>query len=586
MNNLTCKICSKEFTNIRGLSNHIRIHNINPYDYSLKYNYNNKIPLCKCGCKQPTKFISIGKGFNEYIFHHKNKTKTIIKKCLYCNKEFESNIKENRIYCSLKCRSSCNIQKEKYKITNLKKYGVDNVFKHKDFIKNNIKYMNKNYGGIGLSSPIIKEKVTKTLQKKYNVDNVSKIPNIINKITKTMSERYGGMGMGSNIIKKKIQKTNNKLYGVNCIFQNKDINKKTKQTFLINSYKTITSSKRLNDKSIALFTVNEYVGVRHKYKFKCKRCNNIFISDLKNKIPLCPICYPKKYNKPETEIYEFLYNELKIQNINRNTKTIITPYELDIYLPDYKIAIEHNGLHWHGELNGKDKNYHLNKTKLCEKQGIQLIHIFGNEWLDKQDIVKSIIRNKLKLNTTKIYARKCIIKNVSSFDYSLFLVDNHIQTSISSKIKLGLYYNNQLIMLLSFSKPRFNKKYEYELIRSVTKINHTVIGGFNKLLSYFIKQYNPTSIISYVNRRYFNGISYIQNKNFKQLKKSNPSYWYIINETLHNRVQYQKHKLKNKLNTFDSTLTEWENMKLNGYDRIWDCGNLIFVYNKKPQLLI
>ncbi len=296
---------------------------------------------------------------------------------------------------------------------------------------------------------------------------------------------------------------------------------------------------------------------------------------------MCPVCYPKKYtnSKYEYEIVDYLKELSPSINIVTNTKKIISPFELDIYLPDFNLAIEFNGLHWHSELAGKTKNYHLNKTEKCKEKGIQLIHIFENEWNDNKEIIKSILKNKLKLNKNKIYARKCKIKEISNEEYNEFLFNNHIQGITKSKIKIGLFHNDSLVMISSFSKPRFNKLYEYELIRLASRKDCTIIGGMEKLLTYFVSSYNPISIISYVDRRYFSGSSYFNSNFFKYKNISSPNYWYIENGKLINRINFQKHKLKSKLKLFDSTLTEWENMQLNGYDRIWDCGNFIFEWN-------
>jgi hypothetical protein len=146
---------------------------------------------------------------------------------------------------------------------------------------------------------------------------------------------------------------------------------------------------------------------------------------------------------------------------------------------------------------------------------------------------------------------------------------------------LGLFYNEELVQLISLSKPRYNKNYEYELIRSCTKLNTLVLGGFNKLLSYFVKTYNSKSIITYTDVRYFNGNSY-KNAGFNFCYLSKPNYFYFRNRkseiyNLLSRSIFQKHKLKDKLSIFDESLSEYQNMSNNSYLRIFDAGNLVFV---------
>ena len=215
----------------------------------------------------------------------------------------------------------------------------------------------------------------------------------------------------------------------------------------------------------------------------------------------------------------------------------------------------------------------------CKEKGIQLIHIFEDEWINKQEIVKSIIKNKLGLTETKIYARKCLIKNINNKEATDFLNDNHVQGRINGK-HVGLYFKDELVSILTIGKTRFNKKYEYEILRFCNKINTNTIGGFSKLLKYVIKNHSICSLITYADIRYSDGKLY-NSSGFNQLNKSTPNYFYLdknYNSRL-SRIQFQKHKLKNLLESFDPKLTEWQNMQLNGYDRIWDCGNLVYEYN-------
>ena len=291
----------------------------------------------------------------------------------------------------------------------------------------------------------------------------------------------------------------------------------------------------------------------------------------------CPKCAKSflKKSKPETELSNYIESLLSDSVVDFNNISILNGLELDIVAND-NLAIEFNGNYWHSELQGKDKNYHLNKTKKCEDQNIQLLHIFEDEWIEKSTIWKSIINSKLN-KSNKIYARKCRIEEVIPKDKNKFLNYNHLQGRDRSNVNLGLYYEDELVSIMTFCKSRFNKQYEWELSRFASKLNTTVVGGASKLLSAFKKTYNPNSIITYANRRYSNGNLYKQ-LGFTFSHYSNPNYFYRKNTiTRYSRHQFQKHKLKDKLDIFDSKLSEWENMKLNGYDRIWDCGNGVWI---------
>lgn len=277
-------------------------------------------------------------------------------------------------------------------------------------------------------------------------------------------------------------------------------------------------------------------------------------------------------SKPENEIVELIkkhYND----EIQTSVKSIIKPHELDIYLPKLKLAIEFNGIYWHST---KDKNYHLMKTEKCELQGIKLIHIFENEFVLKRSIVESRILNATGVSQ-QIYGRKCDIVEISKIQKDEFLEINHIQGKDISSVCYGLKFENEIVSLMTFGRSRYNKNIEWELIRFANKCGISVIGGASRLLKHFEKKHNPKSLISYADRRWSNGNLYL-NLEFKHTGNTSPNYWYFKSgqQNLQSRIQFQKHKLKKKLPIFNPDLSEMENMTLNGYRRIYDCGNMRF----------
>jgi hypothetical protein len=259
---------------------------------------------------------------------------------------------------------------------------------------------------------------------------------------------------------------------------------------------------------------------------------------------------------------------------------------LDIYLPNKKIAFEFDGLYWHSLQILKNKNktekYHLNKTKMCKDNDIQLIHIFEDEWNNKRNIVKSRIKNLLGIYDKIIYARKCSIELIDYKSTFEFLEENHIQGNIKSSINIGLKYNNTLIAIMTFGKNRIalgskSKDNCYELLRFCTKQGYHVIGGASKLLKYFEKNYNVKKLISYADYRWSCGNMY-HKLGFKLTHISKPNYWYLEPNCLKriHRFNFRKSVLKNKLNKFDEKLSEKENMINNNYKIIYDCGNMVF----------
>jgi hypothetical protein len=318
---------------------------------------------------------------------------------------------------------------------------------------------------------------------------------------------------------------------------------------------------------------------------KCKSCNHISkiylingkLKNLKNLL-LCEKC-EKQFNYKEYGVFEFCKSLVNDDDkILKNSRKIIPPLELDIFIPEKNIAIEFDGLYWHSDENSKDR--HIYKTELCEEKNIHLIHIFENEWDYKQDIVKSRLKNLLGLSENKLYARQCEIREIDSKTSKEFQEENHIQGACGAKIHLGLFYKEELVSLMTFSKPRFDKKRDWELVRFCNKINYSVVGAASKLLKYFERNYNPKNIVSYADRRWtpnFNNNLY-EKLGFKLDHISRPDYWYWKNgKILESRIKYQKHKQKNILEKFDPNKTEVENMVDNEYSRIFDCGNLVYI---------
>lgn len=283
----------------------------------------------------------------------------------------------------------------------------------------------------------------------------------------------------------------------------------------------------------------------------------------------------KKVSKEENDLYEYVQS-IYSGNIIQSNRSILSGKELDIFIPDKNLAIEYNGLYSHQyrpnenkESLVKGKSYHLQKTILCEKQGIQLLQFYSDEWNLKKDIIKSVISSKLGLNK-KVYARNCEKIIVEVQEKNNFLNSNHTQGEDKSKIKLGLSYNNELVCVMTFCKSRFNSSYEWELSRFANKQGINVIGGFSRLLKWFREYYNG-NIVSYADRRYSNGNVYLKN-GFDIIRINSPSYYYVDKNCLkrYNRMRFQK-KL---IGAYDCT--EYEKARELGYNKIYDCGTICF----------
>jgi len=256
--------------------------------------------------------------------------------------------------------------------------------------------------------------------------------------------------------------------------------------------------------------------------------------------------------------------------------------EIDIYLPDLKLGIEFNGLYWHSEKQ-KNKSYHYDKLIFLKNKNINLITIWEDDWVFKQEIIISILNNAMHNITTKIDARKCKILFVNNVEKIQFLNNNHIQGNCSSSINIGLYYNSELCALITFGKMRFimgqknNKDNEYELLRFCSKKNCVVRGGASKLFKIFIDKYNPNKIISYSNLDIGNGDLY-KTLGFKNLGYTKINYWWTDYSKRFHRSGFMKHKLVKE--GFDKNKTEDEIMHERGFAKIYGNGNIKWEWNK------
>lgn len=367
-----------------------------------------------------------------------------------------------------------------------------------------------------------------------------------------------------------------KTCSLQCAHLSSSYKEKQKESHLDRKYEKLKKHVETNGFSL-LSTREDYNGFRNGDKIYLRHnicglsfsipCAN-FYRDFK-----CPKCDNSPSLSFEKEVRDYLY-ELEMPLL-KNTKSVIDNRELDIYLPDKKIAIECDGLYWHSQKRGKTENYHLDKTKACEKQGIFLVHIFEDEWDEKKSIVKNRLKHILGKSKYKIGARECDIREISFQRSEKFLNKYHIQGNSSSLIRYGLFKKNRLLAVMTFGKSRFNKKYDWELLRYCTIPNFNIIGGASKLLSHFRKEHKG-SIISYADKRWSNGNLY-RRLGFTELKDSSPNYFYTKDIKRFSRNRFQKHKLSKLLKNFNPDLTEKQNMLSNGYSIIWDCGNKVFV---------
>jgi very-short-patch-repair endonuclease len=565
------------------------------FSQSLYHYYNDmkSLPLCKFCGKINNRFVGFDSGYRDCCSKHCE--------ILYTRPKGIETRKKNTIEkYGVEHTSQLDSVKEKQKQTNLIRYNGVAPSCNKEILNKVIKTNNEKYGcDYPLQNPNIVKKSGKIVK-----EIVNKQEYIENK-KKTSNEKYGcDYPISSEIVKDKIEKTNIERYGHRCSLLNDIIKEKSKKT-LMNIYgvehpmkSSVIVKKLIETKSesakkhiIEQYPELDILDVKnHTVTINCEECQNTYnisisLLYLRNRegIKKCLNCNP--YHTSQSKYEHKLIDWLKEINIKFDEKRrdLISPLELDLYLPEYNIAFEINGLYWHSELQ-KDKDYHLNKTKMCLENNIHLIHLWQDQVELKFDIIKSRILNLLNKNNNRIFARKCSIKIINDGNIiRSFLTDNHLQGSINSNINIGLYYNDELVSLMTFGKRRIalgSKNSEgFELLRFCNKNNINVVGGASRLFKFFIDNWKPKQIVSYANMDWsLEGDNLYDKLGFNFVGYTTPNYWWTDGIQRHYRFNFRKDKLIKE--GYDPTKTENEIMHDRGYYKIWDTGNLKFKYKK------
>lgn len=297
----------------------------------------------------------------------------------------------------------------------------------------------------------------------------------------------------------------------------------------------------------------------------------------------CPKCGLIE-SRGENELYEYICSLIGKKKVEHSNRTILDGYEIDIFIPDYKIGIEYNGLKWHSE-KFRDRNYHLMKTELANKKGIKLIQIFEDEYFSRKDIVLSKIKRLINCdeNLVKVMARKCLVKEIEKKEAETFLNTNHIQGYKGCTIALGCFSNDILIGVMTFEQ----YSNEWILNRFATDNNMICQGVGGKLFSFFVKKYNPTIVKSFADLRW----TIDRNNNlytklgFKLNEVLKPDYRYVSashpTERIH-KFNFRKQLIANRYN-LDYKKTESELTNELGYYKIWDCGLLKYIWKNEDR---
>ena len=643
----TCVICGKEFT---------LQHPYTQMTCSSKCRgeYRKRVGISKQVAKKATQTKLMRYGT---LSSSKICTNVMTKVCKLCGKAFQTT-STRRIYCEDKhygscpvcgkiveikdysigpqaCSKECRVARinktclEKYgnkdavnsdyakelgKQHSLERYGKEFYSQTDEYKERYKETMNNLYGvDYPMQSNEIKDKVARTNEERYGVRHPMMNKDVQSAMQSTMEQRYGGVGLQSSELQSKAAATLQSIYGVNNPMKSAIIRDKAAATCIskygVSNYKQSLNSleQEMTDpeksKDYILFREDPASYIAENYNESPtigQLCSDLGVTDtpIYNALLLHDasnsIC--RRYNSSiENEVINYLHM-IGITNIICNNRILIKPYEIDIYLPDYRLGIEcdptvtHNSSFkdpWGG--NPKPPSYHKRKNDLADAAGIQLFHIFGYEWTCHKDIIKSMLRSLLHKNERSIYARKCNVKFIDGNECCRFLNENHRQGNADSSYRYGLYYQDELVSVMTFSKMRntigkksSNNDNTYELVRFCNLRNTNVVGGASKLFKHFLKDVNPSEVVSFSDRAHTTGKLY-SILGFEIESYSDSGYVWVnyVNDSYHSRVACQKKNLR-KLFNDDSididSMTERQIMETHGYARVFDCGVIRWRY--------
>ncbi len=516
-------------------------------------------------CEKTVSFLSFTRGFKEFCSRSCGAKKEGSKEnieCAYCEKKINVYKCEDQKYCSHECYIKHKTQKGEF---------------DEQLDKARKAYREK-YDGMGFGSNKIRKKIRNTMEDKYG----DKFYVNVKKMKETKKKKYGDPNYNN---RKKRRQTCQEKYN-NPHYSNREQAAETRKD---NKYEEVCNDPKFSS-VYPLFSKEEYDGAEGfvKYPFKCNGCDEEFEDYLySGNVPRCPNCYDGwnhvGASGEEKTITTFVEKVLpENQEVVKNDKSVLDGKELDIYIPGRDIAIEYNGLYWHSETQGgKDKQYHLKKTEACEEAGIQLIHIFENEWILRRDTVKKKLTHILKNSSDTVHANSCKVDTITNEEARAFLEEHHLQGYTQSSFRFGLFLKNELVGVMTFEKASTDNPISWKIKRSA--FSKHVEGAAQKLFTEFRRRQDPNRVLIYADRRWRSKLNNVyKNIGFELKNITEPSYYYFEESStqLYPQTTFRKEVLNEKLENFDSTLTEWENMQNHGFDRIWDCGHLKYIWTK------
>ncbi len=464
--------------------------------------------------------------------------------------------------------------RDKVKRTSLERYGETHYSKTSEFRERTVSANTEKFGvAYPAQDPAVRQRIGETMMSRYGVKHPMHSETIKEKQVNTVRERYGVHNAScSPVIRAKSADTMMTRYGVINPMQDEEIRSKASNTRQINHY-----------------TAHAYEKIHDADWLRSQNAGGKSVGEIATDLGVSSSNLCKIFHKHGLDIKKHFrsamerdlagyYADMGIEFKN-NVRDVISPYEIDLWFPGYDLGVELNGAYYHSELQGKHSKYHLNKTVRAAEKGVSLLQFFDWEMFERRHLVISKINHLLGLSK-RVGARTLDLGMIDPTTAARFYHDNHLQGACHGQHHIGLRdKDGDVLSAMSFGKSRYTDRYDWELLRFASRAGHSVIGAADRLMKMFINEHCRSSdrLVSYCNRRWSTGNLYGK-LGFTLSHETAPGYYYITRNGTYagTRQQWQKHLLADKLEKFDPSLSENDNMVLNGYTRAWDCGQLVF----------
>lgn len=505
------------------------------------------------------------------------------------------------LYCSKECTYESEDRMENFRNSMIENHGVPYSGMSKDLTEKRYETMEREhgakhalqvdeikqkqydsmvceYGGYTFESPVLSKKARGTMVREYGVEHARQNAELNQKAINTTKEYHGGDSpMSSAIVRMKVSSSlKNK-----SPEERKAIREKIRASSMKTKNRDHYSQSHITDDAYDILNSSDKLGNLYDELVTIDACSRFLGVDgktIKSRLDFFDIPITRTFMEStgERELKNFI-SSLDVDFIE-NDKVVLDGLELDILIPSYNLAIEYNGVYWHST-KFKDKFYHMDKTDSCMLVGIQLIHVWDDDWKNpvKRKIIERMIRYKTDRVDKVVGARTLKIESTVPSDSNKFLDEFHIQGGSKGNFRYSLIDDEGEILSTIVFKDKRNG--DFELVRFASST--PIAGAFMRLVSHFKKNHMWNTITTFADK----GVSYgrmYEMCGFEKHDLGRPQLWYTDGKIRYRRERFMKHKLSSIFDNVDLSKTEEEIMRDNGFYSIYDAGMIKYVLRNNP----